>query len=60
MPPGFDDLMPRPWSEIEGKLRAGETVELTSDARKLHVVLLAAPTVKALEKVIAETHPLSP
>ncbi|MBI3843670.1 MAG: hypothetical protein HY292_03425 [Planctomycetes bacterium] len=60
VPPGFDDLMPRPWSEIEGKLRAGETVELTGNARKLHVVLLAAPTVKALEKVIAETRTLSP
>jgi hypothetical protein len=59
-PPGYDDLLPRPWPDVERELRAGRTVEATGAARSLHVVLLAAPTTAALEKLIAETHALSP
>ena len=52
VPAGCEDLLPLPWSEIEAKLKNGETVELQGSARSLKTVLLAAPTSAALARII--------
>jgi hypothetical protein len=52
---GYEDLLPRPWPEIEKELEAGRTVEAESKARGLRTVLLAAPTRTALLGLIWST-----
>ena len=49
------ELLPAPWNEVEAKLRAGETVAAARKAHGLDLVLLAAPNMARLEKLIAET-----
>ncbi len=51
----YHDLLPMPWLEIEKALKRGETLELRSYARNLEIILLAAPTTKALEELIQNT-----
>ncbi|MHC4163099.1 MAG: hypothetical protein ACYSUM_13305 [Planctomycetota bacterium] len=48
-------LLPVPWNEVEAKLRGGATVAAATKAHGLDLVLLAAPNVARLEKLIAET-----
>ena len=52
---GYEDFLPKPWAAIEAMLRQGKTVELKHDARKRTFIVLAAPTVKKLEKLIAKS-----
>ncbi len=55
IPEGYEDLLPKPWSEIEAALKLGETVELTGKARDMNIILLAAPQRKQLRQLIRET-----
>jgi len=60
IPEEYQDLLPVPWAQIEAALKKGETVERAGKARKREIVLLAAPTVSQLEKLIDKTRLLSP
>ena len=60
VPAEFKEVLPRAWAEIERELRAGKTLELTGKWKKLRTVLLAAPTVAALEELIRVTPLLDP
>lgn len=53
-PSEYEDVLPKPWPEIEAALKRGETLELSGEARELKVVLLAAPKDKQLKQVIRE------
>ncbi len=53
-------LSPMPLPEIERRLKMGETITESSDAKAFRVVLLGAPTKKALEEVIRKTPLLEP
>ncbi len=59
-PPEYRDLLPLPWSEIESRVREGQTVEAQGQARDLTVIVLAAPTSGRLEALIRQTHLLDP
>ena len=48
-------MLPKPWTEIESRVKQGESLELTGEARGLHVVLLAAPTMRELDALIRST-----
>ena len=52
IPEGYEDLLPKPWSEIESELAQGKTVELAGKAREMNVVLLAAPTADSLKPLV--------
>ncbi|MHC4958632.1 MAG: hypothetical protein ACYTGN_09660 [Planctomycetota bacterium] len=54
-PKGYEDLLPRPWHEIEAELKAGRSVETTGTGRNQRIILLAAPTLAELETLILET-----
>ncbi|MBN2563138.1 MAG: hypothetical protein JXQ75_19625 [Phycisphaerae bacterium] len=58
IPPEYEDLLPKPWSEIEALLKQGETVSLTGHARKLEIILMAAPTTVQLKDLIQQSEPL--
>lgn len=60
VPDGYADLLPKPWTEIEASLKRGETVELRGRARGLDVLVLAAPTVARVERLVRESTLLSP
>ena len=51
----YKDMLPTPWTKIEEAFRKGETVESVGSFWQRRVVLLAAPTVAQLEKLIRET-----
>jgi hypothetical protein len=55
IPKGYEDLLPKPWSEIEAVLKRGETVELAGKARNMNIILLAAPQREQLRQLIRET-----
>jgi len=55
IPQGYDDLLTKPWSEIEADLQQGKTVELKGKARDLNIILLAAPKRAQLQNLIRET-----
>ncbi len=55
IPQDYEDLLPKPWSEIEADLKQGKTVELKGKARDLNIILLAAPKRAQLKKLIRET-----
>jgi len=55
IPEEYSDLLPEAWPKIEMDLKQGETVELTSYARDMNVILLAAPTKEKLSQLIKET-----
>jgi len=55
VPAKYADLLPKPWAEIEAALKKGETVEAVHPARDLRVVVLAAPTKAALNRLEEET-----
>jgi len=55
IPQGYDDLLPRLWSEIEGDLDQGKTVELAGKARQMNIILLAAPRRSQLKPLIRES-----
>jgi hypothetical protein len=55
IPKGYEDLLPKPWSEIEVVLKQGKTVELTGEARNMNIILLAAPQREQLRQLIQET-----
>jgi hypothetical protein len=55
IPNGYEDLLPKPWSEIEAVLKRGETVELAGKARDMNIILLAAPQREQLRQLIRET-----
>jgi len=59
IPQGYEDLLPRPWSEIEAALEQGKTVELAGKARQINVILLAAPRRSQLRPLIRESKMLS-
>jgi len=59
IPTKYEDLLPKPWPEIEANLKQGRTVELLGKARELNVILLAAPKMDQLKKVIAASKFLS-
>lgn len=52
---GYEDLLPRPWSEIEADLQKGKSVELTGKARDLNIILLATPKREKLKQLIKES-----
>ncbi len=55
IPEDYNDLLPRPWAEIEAELKQGQSVELTGKARELKIVLLAAPTMSEAQTLIRKT-----
>jgi transglutaminase-like putative cysteine protease len=55
IPEGYEDLLPRPWAQIEADLQKGKTVELTDKARDLNIILLAAPKREQLRRLIRES-----
>jgi len=55
IPKGYEDLLPKPWSEIEPASKQGKTVELPGKARKMNVILLAAPKREQLNQLITES-----
>jgi len=59
VPVRYEDLLPRPWSEIEAALRQGQTVELAGKAREMKIILLAAPKGWGLRQLIRESKLLS-
>jgi hypothetical protein len=52
IPKGYEDLLPKPWSEIEPALKQARTVALTGKARQMNVILLAAPKREQLKQLI--------
>jgi hypothetical protein len=44
VPDDFRDLMPLLWSEVESKLKQGQTVLQRGKARNMNVLLVATPT----------------
>ena len=58
VPDEYADLLPTPWSEIEGRLKKGDVIFQQGAARGWTVYLLAAPTKEALNgefrRLIAE------
>ena len=52
VPAGYEDLLPKPWPEIEAQLQQGQTVELSGKARGMNVFVLAAPTADGLKPLI--------
>ena len=59
IPTEYEDLLPKPWPEIEAELKQGRTVELLGKARELNVILLVAPKMDQLKRVIAASKFLS-
>jgi hypothetical protein len=59
IPAEYEDLLPEPWTQIQGQLQAGRIVELSGKARNLNVVLLAAPRTDQLKQAITDSHVLS-
>jgi hypothetical protein len=55
LPEGYDDVLPLPAAEILGRLERDEAVTASREARGLHVILLAAPTLEALHGLIHST-----
>jgi transglutaminase-like putative cysteine protease len=55
IPQGYEDLLPRPWSEIEADLEQGKTVEVAGKARQMNIILLAAPKRLQLRPLIRES-----
>lgn len=55
IPAGYEDLLPMPWDRIEQKLRQAQIVEMATEARGLHVILLAAPARDELKRLIAQS-----
>jgi hypothetical protein len=60
IPQGYEDLLPKPWSEIEADLQQGNTVELKGKARDMNIIVFAAPKGAQLKKIIRETKLLRP
>ena len=58
VPPDYRDLLPRPWPQIEKLLDDREVVELTGNARGLHVLLVAARTEARLQQACRESEQL--
>jgi hypothetical protein len=58
LPEGYADLLPRPWSEVKRALDQDKTVDVEGEARGFRVLILAAPTVKELERLVRETDSL--
>lgn len=50
--PEYEHLLPRPWSEVEDRLKKGELVLLRGTAADLHTILLAAPTASGLAQLV--------
>jgi beta-lactamase regulating signal transducer with metallopeptidase domain len=59
IPEGYEDLLPKPWPEIESALRRGETVELSGKAREMNIILLAAPTSDELRPLVQNSRLLN-
>ena len=55
MPEEYQDLLPMPLAQIEAALRNGKTLELAGKARDRKIVLLAAPKMSQLDKLIHKT-----
>jgi hypothetical protein len=55
IPSEYEDLLPKPWPQVEEQLRQGQAVELGGQARGLNVVLLATPKAEQLKQAIAES-----
>jgi hypothetical protein len=55
IPEDYEDLLPKPWPEIEADLQKGNIVELKSEARDSNIILLAAPKRQQLKQLIRET-----
>jgi predicted metalloprotease with PDZ domain len=55
IPQDYEDLLPKPWAEIEADLQKGNTVELEGKARDSNISLLAVPKREQLKQVIRET-----
>jgi len=60
IPTEYEDLLPKPWPEIEAALKQDKTVELRGEARELNVILLAAPTSARLRSLGQESELLNP
>ena len=60
IPTEYEDILPKPWTDIEADLKQGQTVELKGKARELNVILLAAPTGAQLRSLVHESGLLNP
>ncbi|MHC4555860.1 MAG: transglutaminase domain-containing protein [Planctomycetota bacterium] len=56
IPKGYEDLLPKPWAEIEANLEQGKTVELKGKARDMNIILFAAPEREQLRQLIRESN----
>lgn len=55
IPPEYQDILPKPWGEIEATLNKGKTVELEGMARDLNIIVLAAPARDQLRQLIHDS-----
>jgi len=60
IPEDYEDLLPKPWSEIDADLQEGNTVELKGKARDSNIILLVAPKRQQLQQLIRETKLFGP
>ncbi|MFC1793694.1 M56 family metallopeptidase [Planctomycetota bacterium] len=60
IPSEYENLLPKPWPEIEVALKQGKTVELKGESRELNVIFLAAPTSVQLRSLVQESKLLNP
>lgn len=55
VPSEYEDLLPVAWPEIESALKQGKSLELKSDARKMNIIVLAAPTTEKLGHLVRKS-----
>ncbi len=55
IPEAHEDILPKPWPEIEAELKQGRSIEMTGNARDLNVILFAAPKREQLQPLIRKS-----
>jgi len=53
IPQAYEDILPKPWPEIEAALEKGESVELMGKARGFNIILFAAPKREQLQNQLS-------
>ncbi len=55
VPAEYEDILPVAWSGIKSALKQGKSLELKSDARKMNIIVLAAPTTEKLGQLVRKS-----
>jgi hypothetical protein len=55
IPEIYEDILPKPWAEIEARLKKGQSVELMGEARDFKIILFAAPKREQLQELIRKS-----